>query len=69
MPPAAEPIDKPKRTGRNAVLAAVGLAAAGAAVVLATNEDFRDRVIGSAKALGEEIAGGEEGGGTAEGPS
>jgi hypothetical protein len=49
---------KPKRTGRNVVLGLLGLTAAGAAVVLATNEDLRNSVLGSAKALGEEIAGG-----------
>lgn len=49
---------KPKRTGRKVVLTLLGLAAAGAAAVLATNEDLRNQVLGSAKALGEEIAGG-----------
>jgi hypothetical protein len=53
---------KPKRTGRTVVLTVIGVAAAGAAAVLATNEDLRNRVLGSAKALGEEISGGEEGG-------
>lgn len=48
---------KPKRTGRKVVLTMIGLAAAGAGVVLAVNEDLRDQVIGSAKALGDEIAG------------
>jgi hypothetical protein len=47
---------KPKRTGRNLVLTAIGLTIAGAAAVLATNEDLRAKVFGSAKALGEEIA-------------
>jgi hypothetical protein len=46
---------KPKRTGRKVVLTAVGLAAAGAAAALALNEDLRNQVLGSAKALGEEI--------------
>jgi hypothetical protein len=49
---------KPKHTGRNVVLGVIGLAVAGAAAVLATNEDLRNSVLGSAKALGEEIAGG-----------
>ena len=48
---------KPKRTGRKVVLTMVGLAVAGAAAVLATNEDLRNQVLGSAKALGDEIAG------------
>ncbi|MGH2940978.1 MAG: hypothetical protein ACRDPE_22995 [Solirubrobacterales bacterium] len=51
---------KPKRTGRNLVLTGIGLAVAGAAAVLATNEGLRDQVFGSAKALGEEIAGGPD---------
>jgi hypothetical protein len=46
----------PSKT-RNVVLVVIGAAAAGAGVVLATNEDFRDQVIGSAKALGDEITG------------
>jgi len=33
---------------------------AGAAAVLATNEGLRNQVFGSAKALGEEIVGGDE---------
>jgi hypothetical protein len=49
---------KPQRTGRNVVLVLIGTAAAGAGVLLATNEDIRNRVLGSAKALGDEIAGG-----------
>ena len=48
---------KPKRTGRKVVLALLGVAVAGAAAVLATNEDLRNQVLGSAKALGDEIAG------------
>lgn len=51
---------KPKRTGRKVALTMIGFAVAGARVVLATNEDLRDQVIGSAKALGEEIAGDAE---------
>ena len=54
---------KPKRTGRNVVLVLLGLAVAGAAAVLATNEEMRNSVLGSAKALGEEIAGSDESGG------
>jgi hypothetical protein len=53
---------KPKRTGRTVVLTVLGLAVAGTAAVLATNEDLRNQVLGSAKALGEEIAGSDEGG-------
>lgn len=48
---------KPKRTGRKVVLVLVGAAAAGAAAVLATNEDLRNQVLGSAKALGDEVTG------------
>lgn len=48
---------KPKRTGRKVALTLIGVAAAGAAAVLATNEDLRNQVLGSAKALGEEIGG------------
>jgi hypothetical protein len=60
---------KPKRTGRNVVLTLIGLALAGAAAVLATNEDLRNQVFGSAKALGEEITSSEneEGTGSNEG--
>jgi hypothetical protein len=54
---------KPKHTGRNLVLGVVGLALAGAAAVLATNEDLRNSVLGSAKALGDEVSGSSEGGG------
>ena len=46
---------KPKRTGRKVVLALLGVAAAGAAAALVLNEDLRNQVLGSAKALGEEI--------------
>jgi hypothetical protein len=46
---------KPKRTGRKIVLVLLGLIAAGAAAVLATNEDLRKQALGSAKALGDEI--------------
>jgi hypothetical protein len=48
---------KPKRTGRKAVLTVLALGAAGAVAALALNEDFRESVLGSAKALGEEISG------------
>jgi hypothetical protein len=48
---------KPKRTGRRLTLALIGVAVAGAAAVLATNEDLRNQVLGSAKALGDEITG------------
>jgi hypothetical protein len=49
---------KPKHTGRNVFLGLLGIAIAGAGVVLATNEDLRNQVFGSAQALGDEIAGG-----------
>ncbi|HWC09572.1 MAG TPA: hypothetical protein VG458_11010 [Solirubrobacterales bacterium] len=48
---------KPKRTGRKVVLAVLVLGAAGSAVALALNEELRESVFDSAKALGEEIAG------------
>ncbi len=51
---------KPKRSGRKLGLTVLGLAAAGGAAVLATNEELRDQVLGSARALGEEILGGED---------
>jgi hypothetical protein len=52
---------KPKRTGRKLVLVVLGLVAAGAAAVLATNEELRGQVLGSAKALGDEVtSSGEE---------
>jgi hypothetical protein len=47
----------PGGTGRRLVLAAIGLAVAGAGVVLARNGGFREQVAESAKALGDEIAG------------
>ncbi|HEY0279167.1 MAG TPA: hypothetical protein VGC32_12950 [Solirubrobacterales bacterium] len=56
---------KPKRTGRKAFLVLLGVAAAGAAAVLATNEDLRNQVFGSAKALGEEIVGDSDAAGEA----
>jgi len=57
---------KPKRTGRKFVLALVGLGAAGAAAALALNESLRESVLGSAKALGEEVSAGPapDGGGS-----
>jgi predicted transcriptional regulator len=51
---------KPKRTGRKVFLTLLGAAVVGAAAVLVTNEDLRNRVLGSAKALGDEIAGSDE---------
>ncbi len=61
---------KPKRTGSRVAFALIGIAAAGAAVVLATNEDLRNQVVGSAKALGDEIVGsGEDNGGAMGSPS
>lgn len=51
---------KPKRTGRKVAITLLGVAAAGAAAVLATNENLRNQVLGSAKALGDEIAGRDE---------
>lgn len=47
----------PKRTGRKVVLTLIGVSAAGAAAVLATNEELRSQVLSSAKALGGEITG------------
>lgn len=57
-----ERAQKPKRTGRKVVLALIGATVVGAGVVLGTNEDLRAKVFGSAKALGDEIAGRDEGG-------
>jgi len=54
---------KPKRTGRNVVLLLLGAAVAGAAAVLATNDELRGKVFGSAKALGDEITGSGNGSG------
>lgn len=48
---------KPKRTGRKVVLALLTVTAAATATALALNEDLRESVLGSAKALGEEISG------------
>ncbi len=57
---------KPRRTGRKAVLLLLGAAVAGAGVVVATNEEIRAKVFGSAKALGDEITGSGESGGSQE---
>lgn len=54
---------KPKRTGRKFLVLLLGAAAAGTAAVLATNEDLRNQVLGSAKALGDEIGGSASDGG------
>lgn len=48
---------KPKRTGRKVVLTVLAVSAAGGAAALALNEGLRESVFGSAKALGDEIAG------------
>lgn len=60
---------KPKRTGRKVVLTLIGATVVGAGVVLGTNEDLRAKVFGSAKALGDEIAGKGEGGAANDGES
>jgi hypothetical protein len=49
---------KPKRTGRKVVLTVLGLSAIGAAAALALNENLRESVLGSARALGEEVSAG-----------
>ncbi|HEX4307545.1 MAG TPA: hypothetical protein VHZ54_16030 [Solirubrobacterales bacterium] len=51
---------KPKRTGRNLVLVLIGAVLAGAAAVLATNEDLRNQALGAARSLGDEITGGSD---------
>jgi hypothetical protein len=48
---------KPKRTGRKVMLTVLAVTSAAAAAALALNEDLRESVLGSAKALGEEISG------------
>lgn len=60
---------KPKRTGRKAVLTVLALAAAGSAAALALNDGLREQVFGSAKALGEEISGTVSNGDGPEGPA
>jgi hypothetical protein len=52
---------KPKRTGRNLFLVMLGAVVAGAAALLATNEELRGKVFGSAKELGDEITGSTDG--------
>jgi predicted transcriptional regulator len=47
---------KPAHRGRKLVLGVLAVTAAGAGVALALNEELRNSVFGSAKALGEEIA-------------
>jgi hypothetical protein len=51
---------KPKHTGRKVLLGLTAVAAAGVGLALAVNEDFRESLFGSAKALGEEIASADE---------
>ena len=52
---------KPKRTGRNLFLVLLGAAVVGAAAVLATNDELRGKVFGSAKEPGGEITGSDDG--------
>ena len=52
---------KPKRTGRKAMLTVVALGLAGAGAALALNDSLREQVFGSAKALGEEVSGSDNG--------
>jgi hypothetical protein len=52
---------QPKRTGRNLLLVLLGAAVAGAAAVLATNDELRGKVLGLAKALGDEVTGSDNG--------
>jgi hypothetical protein len=61
--------EKPKRTARKIVLAALAVGSVATAAALALNEDLRESVLGSAKALGEEISsepadGGSDGSGS-----
>ena len=60
---------KPKRTGRKVVLGALAVTGAAAAAALALNEDLRESVLGSAKALGEEISSGPASGDGSDGSS
>jgi hypothetical protein len=53
-------VNRPPLSPRKLALTLIGLTAAGAGVVLATDEAFRDQVLASAKALGDEIKGGGE---------
>jgi hypothetical protein len=48
---------RPSHKGRNAVLGLLVVTAAGTAAALAVSENLRGQVFGSAKALGDEIAG------------
>ena len=47
---------KPKRSGRKLLLGAVGLGAAGLVAAVAVNDELRESLLGSAKALGDEIS-------------
>jgi hypothetical protein len=47
-----------RRTGSKLVVTALALVAAGTAAALALNDELRESVLGSAKALGEEISAG-----------
>jgi hypothetical protein len=58
---------KPKRTGRKVVLTGLAITAAGAGAALALSDGLRESVFGSAKALGEEISGGQGESGSTEG--
>jgi hypothetical protein len=58
---------KPKRTGRKVLVTALAVTAAGAAAALALNEDLRKSVLGSAKALSEEISSTPASSGSSEG--
>lgn len=49
---------KPKRTGRKVVLTVLAVTGVTAAAALALNEALRESVLGSAKALGEEVTSG-----------
>ena len=50
---------KPRQTGRKVVVGLAFVGAAGLGVALAVNEEVRESVFGSARALGEEIASGD----------
>jgi hypothetical protein len=49
---------KPKRTGRKVMLTVLTATGVAAAAALALNENLRESVLGSAKALGEEVTSG-----------